>query len=100
MSKRVLFAAKGISMTLTLTLEQHEALGKATNSSAVPVLDPASNASYVLVPQDIYRRLVQYDGSEFNVEEAYPAMMEVAAKAGWNDAEMDVYDKLYPRENP
>ena len=48
----------------------------------------------------MYRRLVHYDDSEFNVEEAYPAMMEVAAKAGWNDAEMDVYDKLYPREKP
>ncbi len=87
-------------MTLTLTPEQHEAIGKAVNSSAVPVLDPASNAAYVLVPQEVYRRLVHYDDSEFNVEEAYPAMMEVAAKAGWNDAEMDVYDKLYPREKP
>ena len=87
-------------MTLTLTPEQHEAIGKAVNSSAVPVLDPASNAAYVLVPQEVYRRLVHYDDSVFNVEEAYPAMMEVAAKAGWNDAEMDVYDKLYPREKP
>lgn len=86
-------------MTLTLTAEQHAALAKAPGSSAVPVLDPASNASYMLVPQEVYRRLVHYDDSEFNVEEAYPAMMEVAAKAGWNDPKMAAYDKLYPREN-
>ena len=85
-------------MTLTLTPEQHDALVNAADASAVPVLDPASNASYVLVPQEVYRRLVHFDDSELDVEEAYPAMMEVAAKAGWNDPEMDVYDKLYPRE--
>jgi hypothetical protein len=87
-------------MTLTLTSEQHEALAHAADGSAVPILDPASNAAYMLVPQEVYRCLIHYDDSEFNVEEAYPAMMEVAAKAGWNDPEMDVYDKLYPREKP
>jgi hypothetical protein len=69
-------------MTLTLTPEQHAALATAADSSAVPVIDPASNAAYVLVPQEVYRRLVPYDESEFHVDEAYPAMMEMAADAG------------------
>lgn len=87
-------------MTLTLTPEQHAALANAPDASAVAVLDPASNAAYVLVPQEVYRRLVPYNDSEFNVDEAYPAMMEMAAEAGWNDPAMDVYDKLYPRDKP
>ncbi len=87
-------------MTLTLTPEQHEAIGKAVNSSAVPVLDPASNAAYVLVPQEVYRRLVPYDDSEFDISEAYPLMNEVARNAGWDDPELDVYNQYDPRKKP
>lgn len=87
-------------MTLTLTPEQHEAIGKAANPNAVPVLDPENNAAYVLVPQEVYRCLVAYDDSEFDISEAYPLMDEVASQAGWCDPEMDIYDKLYPREKP
>ena len=87
-------------MTLTLTAEQHAALATAADSSAVPVLDPASNTSYVLVPQEVYRRLVPYDDSEFDISEAYPLMDEVAKNAGWDDPELDVYNQYDPRNKP
>ena len=66
----------------------------------MPVLDPASNAAYVLVPREIYRRLVPYDDSEFDVSEAYPLMDEVANKTGWEDPDLDVYNQYDPRKKP
>ena len=87
-------------MTLTLTPEQHAALVSAPDASAVPVFDPASNVAYVLVPQAVYRRLVPYDDSEFDVSEAYPLMEEVARNAGWDDPELDVYNQYDPRKKP
>jgi hypothetical protein len=87
-------------MTLILTAEQHASLAAATDLSAVPVLDPAGNAAYVLVPQEVYRRLAPYDDSEFDISEAYPLMDEVAMTAGWDDPELDVYNQYDPRKKP
>ena len=87
-------------MSLILTPEQHSVLANAGNPYAIPVIDSVSNAEYVLVPQEVYRRLVRYDDSPFDISEAYPLMDEAASQAGWCDPEMDVYDKLYPRNDP
>jgi hypothetical protein len=37
---------------------------------------------------------------QFNLEEAYSLMDEVARREGWLDPEMDAYDQLDPRRTP
>jgi hypothetical protein len=62
--------------------------------------DPETNETYVLIRAALYERLkaLLYDDSEFPLNEAYPLVDEMAAKAGWDDPAMDVYDDFAPKE--
>ena len=82
-------------MTLTLTQEQLAILGTASSESAVPVVDPLHHRSYVLVPADVYQKLVGVAAAVS--QPLYELMDEVAGPEGWDDPEMDVYDQLDPR---
>jgi hypothetical protein len=68
----------------------------------VSLVDPATREMFVLVRSKIYQRLTRlvFDDSEFSVSEAYPLLDEMAAKAGWDDAAMDVYNDLAPKGPP
>jgi hypothetical protein len=49
-------------------------------------------------PTPTEEQLLAIQASEpFEVREAYAAMDAIAAKEGWLDPEMDVYDQLDPR---
>jgi hypothetical protein len=65
-------------------------------------IDPQTKETYVLVRLQLYERLkgLLYDGAEFPIREAYPLMDEAAAKAGWDDPAMDIYNDFAPRQNP
>jgi hypothetical protein len=65
-------------------------------------IDPQTKQTYVLVRAEVYERLrgLLYDDAEFSIREAYPIMDEVAAKAGWDDPAMDIYNDLAPKEKP
>jgi hypothetical protein len=65
-------------------------------------LDPETQETYVLVRKDVYDRVkgLLYDDGEFPIRDAYPLMDEVAAKAGWDDPAMDIYNDLAPKEGP
>ena len=81
---------------IELTQAQHDALTQ--NGGPPRVRDPQTNTTYVLISEEVYERLknMLYDDSELDIREAYPLMDEVAAKGGWDDPDMDVYDRLPP----
>jgi hypothetical protein len=64
--------------------------------------DPETNETYVLIRAQLYQRLksLLYDTAEFPIREAYPLMDEAAAKAGWDDPAMDVYNDIATRQDP
>ena len=64
------------------------------------LVDPATRETFVLVRSELYERLVQlvYDDGDQSVAEAYPLLDEMAAKAGWDDPAMDIYNDLAPEE--
>ena len=66
------------------------------------VLDPHTNMRYVLIRADVYdriKRLVSLDDDQF-VGDLTPHVMEVFARAGWDDPAMDIYNDLDPRIKP
>ena len=82
---------------IELTPEQHQVLAK-NGPEPVRVIDPATNAEYVLVRAQVYDRLkTLLSADEEWVRDAYPAAMEVFAWDGWDDPRMDVYDSLDPQ---
>ena len=83
---------------LPLTNEQHEAIASLSSAEALPMFDPRDNRAYFLVPADLYERLEgKADHDAGVIESLYPYMDEIANREGWDDPEMDAYDKLDPR---
>ncbi|MBI3409236.1 MAG: hypothetical protein HY040_12890 [Planctomycetes bacterium] len=70
----------------------------ANRDEPVRVIDSQTQQVFVLLRAEVYDKLkaLVYDDSEFAVRQAYSLMDEVAAKAGWDDPEMDVYNDLAP----
>lgn len=64
-----------------------------TAGQPVRVKDDQTHVEYVLLPLDLYERMrnLVVDDS-FDVRDSYAAQSAVAGAAGWDDAEMDVYD--------
>jgi hypothetical protein len=90
--------AKKEPIMIELTDEQRQELAKPE-----PVaIDPRTQEIYVLVRAEVYQRLrgLLYDDAEFPIREAYPLMDETAAKAGWDDQAMDIYNDLAPEQRP
>lgn len=75
---------------ITLTKDQHDALA---SNGAVPakVIDPATNAEYVLMPAALYERVRCLFEDDFKVSDAYPAIDQAFAE-GWSDPKMSDYD--------
>ena len=86
---------------IALTEEMRQAIEQQANEP-LRLVDPATARTFVLIRTEVYDRLkrVLYDDSEYTISEAYPLMDEVAAKAGWDDPAMDIYNDLAPREQP
>jgi hypothetical protein len=84
-------------LALRLTAEQRAALDELSGAEAIPVFDPSDNRAYFLVPAGVYERLRKGDNAD--VEAFYSLMNEVAAREGWDDPEMEAYDKLDPRRS-
>lgn len=87
--------------TIQLTPEMSAVVQK-NSSEPVRVVDPATNQTYVLLHEATYQRLqtLLYDDSALEIREAYPLMDDAAAKAGWSDPAMDVYNDLAPPKQP
>jgi len=81
-------------MSIQLNEDQGRAL---ENPDEIP---PISKKAYVLLATDQYERIKDLLEDDFDIRQAYPLMDAVAAKEGWNDPEMDIYNDLDPRKNP
>jgi hypothetical protein len=79
---------------IELTKQQTDAIAAAGSRPPV-VVDPKTNTSYVLLRQDVYQRLTDYDASPWTDEEMELLAWEAGKLAGWE--EMDEYDH-YPEK--
>ncbi len=58
----------------------------------LPVRDPRNNREYVLVSSETYEQMRLALEQGFDNRGAYPLMDKVAAKEGWDDPSMDIYN--------
>jgi hypothetical protein len=68
----------------------------------VRLTDPTTQQSFVLLRAELYDRLkaLLYEDSELVLEEAYLLLDEAAARAGWDDPAMDIYNDFAPKDRP
>lgn len=76
---------------IQLTKDQHDALAS-NGKNRIEMIDPITNARYVLVPADLYQRLHTPIDDDFDVSDAYAAIDEAFAE-GWNHPKMADYDR-------
>jgi hypothetical protein len=57
--------------------------------------DPETNATYVIIRAEVYERMRALC-DDFDIRELYPMMNEVAAREGWDDPAMDIYNEYQP----
>jgi hypothetical protein len=88
-------------MSVELTEAQRKAL-EARPNEPLRLIDPCTRRAYVLLPADVYDRLLAQQ-EEDELSETYAAQMESALRAGWDDPAMDDYNnyeenfrKLWP----
>lgn len=80
-------------MTPRLNLEQLQAL-HAGDNRPMEVLDPETNRVYVLMAQEQYERLKPlFEDDPASENERKQWILDAGRKAGWDDREMDVYDR-------
>ena len=77
-------------MPIELTEEQRLALDGA--AGPVRLIDPRTQATYVLLREDLYERIKAVFAEDFQPGEAYPAI-DRAFAGGWDDPKMDDYDR-------
>ncbi|MEX2137708.1 MAG: hypothetical protein WD894_00490 [Pirellulales bacterium] len=84
---------------IELTIEQRHAVSN-PHESPPRALDPDTQTTYVLIPEDQYQQIKQLiEGDDEVVDGLYRHAMEVFRREGWDDPSMDVYDELDPRRN-
>jgi hypothetical protein len=75
---------------IELTAEQRREL----NTDAPRVIDPETQTRYVLVKEDVYERLEALLVPErLSLAEQQAALRAAGLRAGWDDPEMNVYDR-------
>src|SRR5262245_39216346 len=79
------------TMTLPLTEEQRRAVA-ANQGEPVRLIDPKTNALFVLMRADDYERVRPLLEDDFDIRDAYAAQFASAMRAGWGDESMDEYD--------
>lgn len=85
-------AALDNAMIAKLTAEQAQAL-RDNDQQPTPVIDPATQERYVLIPQDRYDRLRSLlEDEPFTLAEQRRLLQDMGRRAGWDDPEMDGYD--------
>lgn len=79
-------------MIVQLTAEQAQAL-RDNDQRPTPVIDPATQARYMLISQDRYDRLRSVlEDEPFTPAEQRQLLQDLGRRAGWNDEEMNAYD--------
>ena len=84
-------------LIIELTEDQRKAIQQ--GGDAIPTVhDASSDVTYVLIPKDLFEKLMQqdYDDSPWTAEEMDALAWEAGKLAGWE--EMDEYDNYEKRE--
>lgn len=80
-------------MLAELTPEQAAAL-RENDQRPTPVIDPATQQRYMLIPQDRYDRLRSLlEDEPQSRSEQQRLLLDFGRRAGWDDAKMDGYDR-------
>ena len=74
-------------MPIELSNDQRQAID--TAGTPLEVVDPRTGSVYVLVRQDSFTRVQSLVNDDLT--ETYPAQIESAMRAGWDDPAMDDY---------
>ena len=86
---------------IALSKEIQQAI-KDAQEEPVRLVDPETNAEYVMVPVEIFelmRKGVYYDDGPITEEERTALLVEMGLSIGWDDPEMDVYNDMVPRRD-
>ncbi|MGO9467821.1 MAG: hypothetical protein ACLQIB_22520 [Isosphaeraceae bacterium] len=75
----------------TITPEIRQAIEQA-GEQPVQLTDPETNSVYFILRGEVYERLRALC-DDCNIRDAYPLMDQVAAREGWDDPSMDVYNE-------
>jgi hypothetical protein len=78
----------------TITPEIRQAIEQA-GGQPVQLTDPDTNSVYIVVRADVYERMRALC-DDFHIRDAYPLMDQVAARDGWDDPSMDIYNDYQP----
>jgi hypothetical protein len=81
----------------TITPEIRKAIEQA-GEQPVRLADPETNLVYIMVRAEVYERM-RAICDDFDIRDAYPLMNQVAAREGWDDPSMDIYDEYQPRSD-
>ncbi len=76
---------------ITITPELRKAIEQ-SGEQPLRLTDPETNLVYVIVRAEVYERMRALD-DDLNIRDAYPLMDEVAAREGWDDPSMDIYNE-------
>src|SRR4051812_13376155 len=80
-------------MAPKLSDEQRQAIEE-HGGEPVYVDDPVKRVQYVLVPANVFERLrVLMTAQVFDLVETYPGQEQTLSTAGWDDPQMDAYDR-------
>lgn len=67
---------------------------EASHGGPLEIVDPVTNKTYVVIAAEYYQRIhALLDAQGADPSLAYRAFAQVAGPAGWDDAEMDVYEQ-------
>jgi hypothetical protein len=82
---------------IELTAEQRREL----NTDVPRVIDPETRIKYVLVKEEVYERLeALLVPGRLTFAEQQAALHAAGLRAGWDDPEMDVYDREESEQRP
>lgn len=86
-------------MPTELNAEQQRAIQSCGNGP-VEVIDPATKRVYLLVAREQYERLKPLlEEDPLTIEEQRRLLQDAGRRAGWDDPQMDAYDR-YDEERP
>ncbi len=86
-----------------MNVELSESLQQALDANPnqpLRIVDPRTQQVYVLIRADLYEQAQSHPVEEFDIREAYPLMDAIAGKEGWDNPDMDIYDRLPPQDKP
>lgn len=82
---------------IELTAEQRREL----HADAPRVIDPETQTKYVLVKEDVYERLeALLVPDRLTLAEQKAALQAAGRRAGWDDPELDIYDREESNQRP